>query len=358
MRRVATGIFDRCCTKQRRRGRTCSSAASPPTNRCDQLRSELQIKETEMSLAEQIAVINRGFFSANAPADAMEQILSDGTQQIVNWQQVRPALLELEAMPWCQLQSEWRYFLDENRYPVGTPMELTPDRANIFRSLTNQLRQQITEPMNVLASVQPDIPADNVTVKIDATDLETIEKAIGHVREITHLAATDDAISVASLQPGSLEIILTAGPATLLSLRLAIILAKRWKLPRIKDDARRLLQVLKRRNPEDETSEAEVLEELHNEAKDEFWECATEALETVFRNAGKGVHESNEAKNKIEHAAKNIHDNADAVSTEWKLPPAATIQGLPGGMTVNLNIHDPGALAQVIRAITAPPDEK
>lgn len=27
-------------------------------------------------------------------------------------------------------------------------------------------------------------------------------------------------------------------------------------------------------------------------------------------------------------------------------------------MTVNLNINDPGALAQVIRAITAPPDEK
>ena len=310
-----------------------------------------------MALAEQVAVINRGFFSENAPADAMEQILSDGTQQIVNWHQVRPALLELMAMPWCQLQDEWNYFLNESRYPVGTPMELTPERANIYRALTDQLRRQITGPMNVLASVQPDIPADNVTVAIDAADLETIEKAIGHIRAVTHLAAIDDAISVASVQPGSFEIILTAGQVSLLGLRLAIILAKRWKDPRSKDDARRLLQLLKRRNPEDETSEAEVLEVIHGEAKDEFWEYASEALQSAFQNVGKGVHESNEAKNKIEHAAKDIYNNADSVATEWKLPPA-TIQGLPGGITVNLNFSDPGALAQVIRAIAAPPVEK
>lgn len=310
-----------------------------------------------MSLAEQIAVINRGFFSDNAPADAMEQILSDGTQKIVNWHQVRPALLELAAMPWCQLQDEWQYFLDENRYPAGTLMELTPQRANIFRSLTHQLRQQITEPMHVLASVQPDIPADNVTVKIVATDLETIEQAIGHVRVVTQMAAIDDAISVASLQPGSMEIILIAGKASLLGLRLAIILAKRWKSPRSKADARRLLQILKRRDPSDDTSEAEVLAAVQDEAKDELWEYATDALQTAFQNAGKGVHEANEAKNKIAHAAKDIYDNADAVSAEWKLPPV-TIQGLPGGATAHLNFDDPEAIGRVIRAIAAPPDGK
>ena len=311
-----------------------------------------------MSLAEQIAIINRGFFSPNAPADEMVQILSDGTRKAVNWHQVRPALLELEKMPWCVLDNQWQYFLEEERYPIGTPMELTPDRANIFRSLTNQLRQQITAPMNILTSIQPDIPADNVTVRIAATDLESLEEAIGHVREVTRMAAIDDAISVASFQPGSLEIILTAGKVSMLGLQLAIILSKCWKAPSIKKDARRLLQMLKRRNPDDDPSEAEALEVVQEQAKDEFWEHAAEALQTAFRNIDKGDPESNEAKNRIEHAAKNIHDNADAVSTEWKLPPPATIQGLPGGMSINLNINDPVALAQVIRAIAAPPDEK
>lgn len=311
-----------------------------------------------MSLAEQIAIINRGFFSPNAPADEMVQILSDGTRKAINWHQVRPALLELKKMPWCVLDNQWQYFLEEERYPIGTPMELTPDRARIFSSLTNQLRQQITEPMNVLTSVHPEIPADNVTVKIYATDLETIEKAIGHVREVTRLAATDDAISVATLQHGSWEIILTAGPVTLLSLRLAIIMAKSWKHPRIKEAVRLLMQMLKRRNPEEDPSEDEALEVAHEQAKEEFWEHAAETLKTAFRNIDKGDPEFNEAKNKIEHAAKIVHDNADAVSTEWKLPPPATIQGLPGGMTVDLNIYDPRTLAQVIKAIADPRDEK
>ena len=309
-----------------------------------------------MSLAEQIAVINRGFFSDNAPADAMEQILSDGTQQVVNWHQVRPALLELSAMPWCQLQSEWQYFLDENRYPPGTPMELTPERTNIFHSLTNQLRQQITEPMHVLTSVQPDIPADNVTVKIAATDLETIEQAIGHVRRVTNLAAIDDAISVASLQPGSLEIFLTAGQVSLLGLQLAIILAERWKAPDIKNNARRLLQMFKRHSPDSDTLEAEALEIVQDDAKDEFWKHSTAALQTAFQNAGKGDPAFNEAKPKIEGAAKDIYNHADSVSAEWKLP-VAVIRGLTGGMTVDLNIDDPNVLGQVIRALAPPPDE-
>ena len=235
-------------------------------------------------------------------------------------------------------------------------MELTPQRANIFRSLTNQLLQQIAEPMHVLASVQPDIPAAKVTVKITATDLETIEKAIGHVRRVIHLAAIDDAISVASLQPGSLEVVLTAGQVSLLGLQLAIILAERWKAPRSKADVRRLLQFLKHRDPDADTSEAEALEIVQDEARDEFWEHSTIALQTAFQNTGKGDPEFNEAKNKIESAAKDIYNHADAVSAEWKLP-VDVIHGLTGGMTVDLNIDDPNVLGQVIRALAPPPDE-
>lgn len=307
-----------------------------------------------MSLAERISVINRGLFSANSPADEMRQILPDGTQEVVNWTTVRPALLELDAMSWCQLQDEWRYFLDENRYPIGTTLELTPDRANIFRSITQQLHRQISEPMRVLTSVHPAISERDVTVAVDSTDLDTIEAAVQHVRAVTHLAAIDDAITVASLQPGSLEIVLTAGQATLLGLELAIFLAKTLKTSRVKDDAQRLMRLLKKRNPDEDISDAESLEIAQDQAKDEFWEISFPQLQTQFAEVGKD-HQVNEAKNRIEQAAKEIVSNADKVSANWKLP-AAVIHGLPGGSTAHINLDDPEAIGRVIRAIAAPPD--
>ena len=310
-----------------------------------------------MSLAERISIINRGFFSDDFPADAMLRIPSTGNQAIVNWSYVRPALLELDAMPWCELPGEWQYFLDQNRYPIGNPMELSRERANSFRSLTIQLRQKISEPMRILTSVQPTIPEDNVTVTIASKDIETIEMAIGHVRSVTHLAAIDDAISVDSLQTGSLDIVLTAGKVTLMGLKLAIILATRWKDPRSKADARRILQVMKRRHADDNLSEEEALDLVNSEVTDEFWKHFLPALKTAFENAGKGTPESNEAKGKIEYAAKEIHDNADAVFAQWKLPPAS-IHGLPGGAIIHLNFDNPEAIGRVVRAIAAPPDQR
>ena len=310
-----------------------------------------------MSLAERISVINRGFFNSGYLAEEMKQIFPDGTQEVVNWTTVRPALVELDAMPWFQLNDEWRYFLDENRYPIGFALELTPDRVNIFRSITQSLRAEVAEPMRVLASVHPPISEHDVTVTIDSKDLETIETAVRHVRTVTTLAAIDDAITVSSLQSGSLEIILTAGQVTSLGLNLAITLAKLLKAPNIKADARRLLQMLKRLHPDDDTSGEDALEIAHNEAKDEFWEQAFDTLKAAFEIAGKGPHESNEAKNKIELAAKEIHDNADEVFAAWNLPPA-TVHGLPGGLTVNLNFDNPEAIGRVIRAIAAAPNEE
>lgn len=307
-----------------------------------------------MSLAEQISVINRAFFSVNSPADEMKQILPDGTQEAVNWTTVRPALLELDAMSWCQLQDEWRYFLDEKRYPIGATLELTPDRAGIFRSITQQLHQQISDPMRVLTSVHPAISADDIIVTIDSIDLETIETAVRHVHAVTNLAAIDDAITVASLQPGSLEIVLTAGKATLLGLKLAIILAKTLKTSRVKDDAQRLIRLLKKRNPDEDISDDESLVVAQEQAKDEFWEISFPQLQAKFAEVGK-ERQVNEAKNKIDQAAKEIMSNADKVSANWKLP-AAVIHGLPGGATAHINLEDPEAIGRVIRAIAAPPD--
>ena len=307
-----------------------------------------------MSLAERISVINRGFFAANSPADEMKQILPDGTQEVVNWTTVRPALLELDAMSWCQLQEEWRYFLDENRYPIGTTLELTPDRANIFRSITQQLHRQISEPMRVLTSVHPAISEHDVTVTVDSKDLETIEAAVRHVHAVTNLAAIDDAITVASLQPGSLEIVLTAGRVTLLGLGLAITLAKTLKTSRVKDNAQLLMRLLNKRNPDEDISDEEALDTAQEQAKDEFWDLSFPQLQAKFTEAGKD-HQVNEAKNRIEQAAKEIVANADKVSVNWKLP-AAVIHGLPGGATAHINLDDPEAIGRVIRAIAAPPD--
>ena len=87
---------------------------------------------------------------------------------------------------------------------------------------------------------------------------------------------------------------------------------------------------------------------------DEFWEISFPQLQAKFAEVGK-EHQVNEAKNKIDQAAKEIMSNADKVSANWKLP-AAVIHGLPGGATAHINLEDPEAIGRVIRAIAAPPD--
>lgn len=304
-----------------------------------------------MSIAEQVQTIRHGLFADAYNPLEMRQILDNGTQQVIYWGRIRPAVLTLGQMPWHQLDSQWNYFLDEERYPIGRNMDLRPDEVGTFQDLVNNLVSQTYEPMRVLMSVHPEITLNDVSVAIDSTDLETLEKAIGHIRQVAKLAAIDDAITVSSLQPGSLEVFLTAGKASILALELAILLAKEWKAPRIKENTRQVIRFLKRIVNGD-AREEEVLASVMDDVKEVFWENATEPLENVLQGTGISVSEAN---NKIDQAAKEIYEDAEEVSANWKLPPAV-ISGLPGGLTVSLYHDNPEAIGRVIKALMEAPD--
>ena len=303
-----------------------------------------------MSITQQVQTIRHGLFADGYAPHEMRQILDNGTQQVVNWGRIRPAVVTLNRMPWCNLDSQWEYFLDEGRYPIGRTMDLRPDEVGIFQDLVHNLVSQTSEPMRILMSVHPEISLNDVSVAIDATDLETLEKAIGHVKRTARLAAIGDEVKISSIQPGSVEVFLTAGAATVLALELAILLAKAWKDPQIRSDVRRLVRHLKREN-DDAVDEQKALETVLEETRETFWETAIEPLQNAAIDHG--LH-TPEAQNKINAAAKEIYDNAEEASADWRLPPAV-ISGLPNGLTVAL-YDSPEAIGRVIKELAAPSD--
>ena len=303
-----------------------------------------------MSIAEQVQIIRRGLFTDGYDPSEMLQILDNGTQTVVYWARVRPAVVAAGEMPWYDLSPQWQFFLDEERYPIGRPLDLRPDEVGIFHTLIQNLLAQTLEPMETLMSVHPEeISPDAISVAIGATDLGTLEKAIYHVRHTTEIAAVGDAVSVSSLQAGSLEVFLTAGKATLLALNLAILLAKALKNPQLQDDVRRLVRLRKREA--DDVDEEEALTTVLEDTQETFWETAIKPLQNVASENNLNI---SEAQNKINAAAREIHDHAEEVSADWRLPPAV-ISGLPSGLTVAL--YDPKVIGQVIKELTAPPDE-
>ena len=109
-------------------------------------------------------------------------------------------------MQWYELDPQWRFFLDEDRYPVGRPMDLRPDEVGTFRNLMDTLISETLAPMRTLMSVHEDeISPNDISVAIDTTDLETLEHAIRHVRRTAEIAAIGDAVTVSSVQAGSLN---------------------------------------------------------------------------------------------------------------------------------------------------------
>lgn len=301
-----------------------------------------------MSIAEQVQTIRRGLFTDGYSPDEMRQILDNGTQNVVHWGRVRPAVEAIGQMPWYELDRQWQFFLDEERYPTGRPMDLRPDEVGIFQSLVWNLLNETGEPMRILMLVHPEETSPNdVSVVIDSTDLETLERAIPHVRRTIALAAIDDAITVSSLQSGSLEIFLTAGNVTMIALKLAILLAKAWKDPKLRDDVRRLMRLSSRSG--NDLDEDMALATVMEDAQESFWDSAEDPLKNSLQ--GTRVNFA-EAKNKITQAAREIHDNAEQASADWKLPPAI-ITGLPGGLTVAL-YDSPEAIGRVIKELAEP----
>ena len=303
-----------------------------------------------MSIAEQVQIIRRGLFTDEYPPSDMRQILDNGTQTVVNWARVRPAVVVIGEMPWYDLDRQWRFFLDEDRYPVGRLMDLRPDEVGTFQNLMATLISETREPMGTLMSVHEDeISPNDISVAINTTDLETLEQAIRHVRRTAEIAAIGDAVIVSSVQAGSLEVFLTAGKATILALNLAILLAKAWKNPQMHNDIRRLIRLAKREN--DDVDEEAVRTTVMEDTQETFWETASEPLSYATSDSKLSFPE---AKTKINQAAREINDHADAVSANWKLP-LAVMSGLPNGLTVAF--YETEAIGQVIKQLATPPEQ-
>ena len=305
-----------------------------------------------MSLAEQIQVISNGLFDPTFPPETLEQVLSNGTSRVVTWHRMRPAIASIKQMTWCNVQSEWDFFLDPDRYPVGRPLELRPDEIRAFQNLLQALVNEAGEGIRILSSVHPSISLTDVVVTIETTDLETLAAAMNHVRRATELAAIDDAISVSSLQSGSIDIVLTAGQVSLYGLTLAILLAKLFKDPQIAQKVGLLKRLLMRIQPDSEWEEEVLNQGVLDDVKETFWQSAGESLKTAVGVVGKN---HPEAQNKIDLAAKEIYERSDEVAADWKLPPA-TITGLPGGLAVSLHYDEPESIGRVIRALARPPE--
>ena len=305
-----------------------------------------------MSLAEQIQAINDGLFDPEFPPDSLEEVLSNGTFRAVNWHRIRPAIEALKQMAWYNLDRQWEFFLEPDRYPEGHPVDLRPDEVGIFQDLIGSLVNDTAEGIRILSSVHPRMSLTDVTVTINSTDLENLAQGLDHVRRTTELAAIDDAIVVSSLQSGSIDIVLTAGRVSLYGLQLAILLARIWKNPQITEKVRTLRRLWERAKPTEQMEEQTLQEVVLEEAKESFWQSAGDSLKIAVEAAGKNAPE---AQSKINQAAREIFERSGTVSADWKLPPAI-IYGLPGGLMVSLNYDDPESIGRVIRALSSPPE--
>ena len=306
-----------------------------------------------MSLTEQIQMIQDGLFDNNFPPGDLQQVLSNGTQRAVNWRRIRPAVEALRQMSWYQVDSQWDFFLDPERYPVGRPMDLRPDEVGTFQDLVRTLASETTEGIRILSSVHPKISLTDVTVTIGSTDLKTLTDGIEHVRRTTELAAIDDAITARSLQPGSIEITLTAGQVSLLALQLAIVLASVWKDSQTAEKIGGLRRLWRRVQPDNNIEEETIQEVVLDDAREIFWQSASKSLENAVKSVDKHFPE---AQSKINQAAKEIYEHSDSVSANWRLPPAV-ITGLPGDLAVSLNYNNPEAIGRVIRELASSPED-
>ena len=301
-----------------------------------------------MSLFRAVQVINDGLFDDQYRAYDLREILSNGTQRVSNWNRIRPALVALREMPWFELESEWGYFLDVTRYPVGQELDLRPDEVSTFLMLLDRLVDQAQEPMRILSSVQPDAALTDVSVVVDVQDVPGLVSAMEHVSRTVQLASVGDAIRISSFQAGSLEIFFEAGQASRYALQLAIYLAKILVAPNTRSKVPSLKRLLSRRFADVEMpDDDDILKDVHDEVKDSFWESAEEPLKGLVESVGGSIHE---AKTKVGLAADEIYRNAEQSSCDWQLP-TAVIMGLPGGLSVALNYENPMMVGRVVREI-------
>ena len=299
------------------------------------------------SVAEQISVIRMGFFSEEYPADATKQILDDGYQQIINWSRVRPALLELKTMSWCNWDNNWEFFLDESRFPSGARLELPAQQAQIFQRIAVQMRAQIEGPLKVLSSAHPQLPDRYVSVRISSAEISEVTQYFGVVEKIAKVAAVDKAFEVHYPHSGSFGFILAAVDASMTALELAVALCKFLNDSKIADKARRYWQKVNRDIPDANFTIESATDSVEQEVKDDYWAEVQKSSTFISDNPG--------YQNNIEQAAKLMSENSGKI--EFGLPPAI-VYSLPGGLMTYLNMEDPEKLGITLRALMLPEKER
>ena len=149
------------------------------------------------------------------------------------------------------------------------------------------------------------------------------------------------------------EITLTAGQVSLLALQLAIVLASVWKDSLTAEKIGGLRKLWRRIQPDNDIEEETIQEVVLDDARETFWQSASESLENAVKSVDKHFPE---AQSKINQAAKEIYEHSDSVSANWRLPPAV-ITGLPGDLVVSLNYDNPEAIGRVIRELASSPED-
>ena len=192
---------------------------------------------------------------------------------------VRPAIATIDQMPWHELDEQWQYFLDEDRYPIGRPMDLRPDEVRIFSNLVQRLLDQTREPMRILMLMHGEEDfLNNISVVVDSYDLETLRNALEHIRMTAAEMSIDGAITVSSIQPGSMEIFLTSdSSATKFAMSLAILLARRWLNPLLQRTVELMTNLVERMGHDKDEEKAKSA--VFDRERNEFWEEWAKPLE-------------------------------------------------------------------------------
>ena len=295
-----------------------------------------------MSVSQKVQIIIDGLFDKDYPPDQMQQVLSIGMQQVVNWPRLRPAIIALDEMPWYGLDAPWRHFLDDAQYPTDRPMKLQNNEVALFQELVRSLKQGTQESVRVLRSVHPLVPATDFAVSFEARDFASLKEITEHIHDVVKHVAVDEPIKIRAVQTGSIEIAVEAIQLTGQALALAILLVQAWKQEPI-DKLIRLLERIQRKNAQNPDPDKEIRESVIEDAREEFWRKNDKLLVPGLNPKA------------VNTAADLIYEHSDKLGVRWSLPPAV-IRMLPDG--VEIDIHSTKYLETALKALSEPKGQK
>lgn len=306
-----------------------------------------------MSIARNVQLIYDGLFNPEYPPDKLDERLANVSIRVVNWPRCRRALMVLDEMNWYNLSSDWRYFLEEEKFPRNRPMDLRPEEVGQYMDLSHQVRIDTDQGFRVLRAVHPEVPPTEHVVVVEAQDFKTLLNAVEHIEDVCNSAAADGAIKISAYHSGSLEIAIEAIGLSFQALSLAISLATMLKNSPIEKDVRRDKQLLENYGV-DNVSEEKLYEDVVTRLKAEFWDEWRERMDDLIEKEGK-TSVKGEVYNRINRAATLIFQNADKATVTWKQP-TAVLRRLQDGLEVEY-YDDPNLILDKLLALPSPKDK-